>query len=142
MSKRSASRSTILPLPSSPHWAPMTAITLDICHFLVQLNVLLRGSRPGIIYQHSVVLDLLPVLGPAIKVKCLAYFFKQSARLIRTKLEPSAVAHAVHLIQPARLVQRGHQKHIGAGFDLMRQRLARETLINPNLLRSDVMPVL
>src|SRR5438105_10175171 len=28
MSKRSASRSTILPLPSSPHWAPMTAITM------------------------------------------------------------------------------------------------------------------
>src|ERR1051326_8834722 len=90
MSKRSASRSTILPLPSSPHWAPITAITLDICDFLVQLDVLLCSSRPGIIYQHSVVLDLLPVFGPAIKVKCLAYFFKQSACLIRAKLEASA----------------------------------------------------
>src|SRR5437870_2287302 len=28
MSKRSASKSTILPLPSSPHWAPMTAMTI------------------------------------------------------------------------------------------------------------------
>src|SRR3989442_543185 len=29
MSNRSESRSTILPLPSSPHWAPMTAMTMD-----------------------------------------------------------------------------------------------------------------
>src|SRR5205814_9273568 len=29
MSNRSASRSTILPFPSSPHWAPMTAITIS-----------------------------------------------------------------------------------------------------------------
>src|SRR5205807_8884380 len=28
-SNRSASRSTILPFPSSPHWAPMTAITIE-----------------------------------------------------------------------------------------------------------------
>src|SRR5262249_44892291 len=97
---------------------------------LIELEIFACGSRPGIIEQHSVVLDLLPVLGPAIKVKCLAYFFKQSARLIRAKLEAGAgavrrtelldrvveptscahdrngaVAHAVHLIQPTRLVQ-------------------------------------
>src|SRR5688500_3247946 len=30
MSKCSASRSTILPLPSSPHWAPMTTMILDM----------------------------------------------------------------------------------------------------------------
>src|SRR3989442_1766268 len=29
MSNRSESRSTILPLPSSPHWAPMTAMTIE-----------------------------------------------------------------------------------------------------------------
>src|SRR6185369_14581130 len=103
MSKRSASRSTILPLPSSPHWAPMTAITFDMVHrlepshFLVQLNVLLRGSGPRIVYQHSVVLDLLPVLRPVIKVKCLTYFFKQSTCFIRSKLESSA--RAIHRIE-------------------------------------------
>src|ERR1044072_6486000 len=30
MSNCSASRSTILPLPSSPHWAPITAATFDM----------------------------------------------------------------------------------------------------------------
>src|SRR6185369_5813343 len=94
MSKRSASRSTILPLPSSPHWAPITAITLDISsetgHFLVQLDVFVRGSFPGIVDYHSVVLNLLPMLGPRIKVKGFAYFFKQRARFVRSKLESRA----------------------------------------------------
>src|SRR5688572_32587708 len=65
ISNRSASRSTILPLPSSPHWAPITAITFAIGHselrdFPVQLDVLLRRSFPGVVDQHSVTLNLLP----------------------------------------------------------------------------------
>src|SRR6185369_2210612 len=171
MSKRSASRSTILPLPSSPHWAPITAITLDISsetgHFLVQLDVFVRGSFPGIVDYHSVVLNLLPLLGPRIKVKCFAYFFKQSARFVRSKLETGAAAvcrielldrvvettrrphdrnravtHAVHLIQTARLIQRRHEKHVSARFDLMGQRFTGETLVNADAMRGRVVPTL
>src|SRR5262245_24748431 len=104
---------------------------------------------------------------PAIKVKGLAYFFKQSARLIWPKLETGAaavgrvelldrvveaascthdwngpVAHAVHLIETTRFIQRWHEKHVSAGFDLMGQRLARVTFVNPDLLWCGVMPVL
>src|SRR5205085_9189881 len=173
MSNRSASRSTILPLPSSPHWAPITAITLatDFHGFetdlLVQFEILLCSGFPRVINQHSVVLNLLPLLGPRIKVKGLAYFFKQSARFVRSKFESRtraflgiklldcivqtacrahdrnrAVAHAVHLIQTTRLKQRGHQKHVGAGFDLVRERLGRVTLVNANLTRRPVVPTL
>src|SRR2546427_9347300 len=38
MSKRSASRSTILPLPSSPHWAPMTTMILDMIQCRLQFS--------------------------------------------------------------------------------------------------------
>ncbi len=34
-----------------------------------------------------------------------------------------AIAQAVHLVEPARLVTAGHQEHIGAGFDAVRQRI-------------------
>src|ERR1044072_8040651 len=134
MSKRSASRSTILPFPSSPHWAPITAITLDTGSkphdFLIELDILTRRSFPGIIDYHSIVLNLLPLFGPRIKVKGFAYFFKQSTCFIRSKLEScsrsicwielldrvvqttgrthdgnSAVTHTVHLIQATRLIQ-------------------------------------
>src|SRR2546421_2016767 len=39
MSKRSASRSTILPLPSSPHWAPMTTMILDMIQCRLQIYI-------------------------------------------------------------------------------------------------------
>src|ERR1041385_619150 len=176
MSKRSASRSTILPLPSSPHWAPITAITLDISrgsneskphNFFIEFQIFFCGSRPGMVCRHSVLLELQPMFRPAIKVKCLAYFFKQRARLIWSKLETraaavrrielldrvvesasrahdrhGAVAHAVHLIQTTRFVQRRHQKHVGTRFDLMGQRLARVAFVDPDSLRRDVVPVL
>src|SRR5438445_9891482 len=46
MSNRSESRSTILPLPSSPHWAPMTAITIG-------LSSEIRGQRSGVDTQEA-----------------------------------------------------------------------------------------
>src|SRR5579883_251962 len=49
-SARSLSQSTILPLPSSPHWAPITA-TLAICEFLTCER--LRGGVPGGVRVHS-----------------------------------------------------------------------------------------
>src|SRR5262249_54389333 len=53
-----------------------------------------------------------------------------------------SVAHAVHLIETTRFIQRWHEKHVSAGFDLMGQRLARVTFVNPDLLWCGVMPVL
>src|SRR6266849_4492264 len=58
MSNRSASRSTILPLPSSPHWAPMTAITIsqrsevrheknEIPDFKFEIQIRDRRSKAG-----------------------------------------------------------------------------------------------
>src|SRR6185369_9734926 len=41
-----------------------------------------------------------------------------------------------------RLIQRRHQKHVGAGFDLMGQRLARVTFVNSDLLWRDIVQAL
>src|SRR5690349_16152343 len=48
----------------------------ELCYLLIQLKVLFGRGRPGIVYQHSVALDLLPLVRPRIKVKGFAYFFK------------------------------------------------------------------
>lgn len=43
---------------------------------LVQLKVSFGRGGPGIIYEHPVALDLLPIVRPRVKVKGFAYFFK------------------------------------------------------------------
>src|SRR6185369_5311591 len=64
----------------------------QINNFLIQLDVLFRRSFPGIVYQHSIALYLLPVVRTAIKVKGFAYFFKQRTGIVRSKLEAVALA--------------------------------------------------
>src|ERR1700755_3653135 len=54
-SARSLSQSTILPLPSSPHWAPITA-TLAICEFLRERfpeHANASAAGPGGVSLHS-----------------------------------------------------------------------------------------
>ena len=110
-------------------------------------------------------LYLLPCVRLVIKVKPFANFFKHGRGCIRSKLKSisligpfvellhrvvkaargphqgnSAVAHTIHLIKATRLVHRGHKKNIGARFDLMREGLARITLINANSVRRMIVP--
>ena len=46
-----------------------------------------------------------------------------------------AVAHRVHLVQTARLVERRHQEDVSASFNLVRQRFTRIAFINSYALR-------
>src|SRR5260370_698558 len=112
-------------------------------------------------------LYLCPNIGLSIKVNRFSYFFKQRRSRIRAETETNGVSgrtletfgrvvqppgsaqhrhgtvsHAVHLIQPARLVQRRHQEDVGAGFDLVRQWFACIAFVNADALRRLIVPTL
>src|SRR5438067_2011929 len=101
----------------------------------------------------------------SIKVKPFANFFKHSGDRIRFELETvsfasvlvkmlngivetsgranhrhRAISRAIHLIQPTWFIKRRHKKQIGAGFDLMRERLARIAFVNSDAMRCGVVP--
>src|SRR5260370_9520162 len=114
----------------------------------IQLRILGRSRLPRKIFRHPVQLDALP--DPFIHVMMQRLPNRKQQRLtgILAELESSAravlqielldavvqsaaashalhptILHTVHLIQPRRLVARRHQEHMGAGLDLVRQRV-------------------
>src|SRR5262249_10580203 len=136
-------------------------------NFSVKLQIFLSYSGPGIVLTHSISLKVRPNTGLSIKVNRFAYFFKHSGRHIRSKLEPGsgfflkvkafdgvlqatggadyrnrAVPHTVHLVQTAGLVKRRHQKHIGAGLDLMCQGFSGIAFEDSNPVWRSIVPTL
>src|SRR6266436_281755 len=135
--------------------------------FMVKLKISSRRRGPRVVGGHSVTPYLCPNIGLSIKVNRFAYFFKHSGSCIGSELETIAlishyiivlncvikpaggpddwnrtIAHAVHLVQATRLVQRRHDENISSGFDLVRQRFSRIALIDANPMRRRVMPAL
>src|SRR5438046_2682517 len=130
----------------------------------VKIDVLLRGSGPGIVLDHAVALDCAPRLGLTIKVKGFAYFFKQRSGRVVVKLEAitnaaplikvfdrvvestggphnrhRAVAHAVHLVQSTRFILRWHQEHLVCRLLLEKKKLDGITLVNADAERRRIM---
>src|SRR5205085_8855036 len=130
---------------------------------LVYSHVLARGGLPRVVNAHPVQLNPSPRRALRVPVERLARLVNQRLRRIWPELEARAlarrgvelldrvvesacgahqgdcaVAHRVHLIQPARLVERWHQEDVRARLDLVRERLV-ETFVDGDAVRRVVL---
>jgi hypothetical protein len=113
-------------------------------HFLVQLEVLLGGLGPGVILRHAVAHEGLPCLSVLKDGECVLHGFQVVVSVVALEFKSStgfgfripffdrvietaggayygdrSIFEAVDLVQPARLVARGHQVDVGSGVYFM-----------------------
>src|SRR5205085_3303214 len=130
---------------------------------MVDAHVLARGGLPRVVNAHPVQLNPSPSGGLRVPVERLARLVNEGLRRVRAELEARAlarrrvelldrvvksargahqgncaVAHRVHLVQTARLVERGHQEEVRARLDLVRGRRV-ETFVDGDAVRREVL---
>src|SRR5438067_7683760 len=130
---------------------------------MVDAHVLARGGLPGVVNAHPVQLNPSPGGGLRVPVERLARLVDECLRRVGAELEARAlarrgverldrvvesargandwhcaVAHRVHLVQAARLVERGHQEDVRARLYLVRERLV-ETFVDGDAAGREVL---